>query len=374
MNQQQMDNYLQYFKEILKQVKEHVNRLYIKQEHLMRIDANIYYVKDIALQILKVLNSHSQQQQQTQHIHSLHKIMDIECKSGIWSMLELSDLHIAIGDYDGKLSLFTTDFANKQWTLNIEYKAHDDSISSLCELQERNILISGSYDNTIKLWKFLLSTNNSSLTHIATLKGHNSFVNQVIPLSTTIIASGSFDKSIRLWDINTYKQTHSFTEDFSVWSLLKLTGKDVLVSSGNKKRISFWNMKTLMKEHTMKCCYCDRNGLIELHKHYIAVSGGNSTSIDIIDTHKYKVIKQIECAEYIAGNGGVSSLRSLNNGTFIYCHDGALCQIEVDSCDVVFKIKMEEEFKGTDVVCTMDGKFVIANSGKKGMSVFKVKY
>ena len=373
MNQQQMDNYLQYFKGILKQVKEQVNRLYKKQEQLMGIDANIYFVKDITVQILKVLNSHSQsqqQQQQTQHIHSLHKLMNVECKSGIWSMLELSDLRIAIGDYDGKLSLFTTDFANKQWTLNIEHKAHDDSISSLCELQERNTLISGSYDNTIKLWKLLPSL----LTHIATLKGHTSFINQVIPLTTTIMASGSFDKSIRLWDINTYKQTHSFTEDFPVWSLLKLTGKDVVVSSGNKKRISFWNVNALMKEHTMKCCHCDRNGLIELHKHYIAVSGGNSMTIDVIDTYKYKVVKQIECAEYIVGSGGVSSLRKLNNGTFVYCHDGTFCQIEVESCDVVFKIKMEEEFKGTDVVCTMDGKFVIANSGKKGISVFRVKY
>ena len=379
MNQQLMENYLQRFKGILNQVKTEVGKLYTKQEELTRIDTNIHLVKDTTTQILNILksysNSHPQQQQQqmlTQHIHSLHKIMNIECKIGIWSMLELNDSRIAIGDYNGKLSLFTIDFTNAQWKLSAEHKAHSDSISSLCELQGRNTLISGSYDNTVKVWK--LTDNNSLLSLIATLKGHNSFINQVIPLSTTVIASGSFDKTIRLWDINTCKETHSFNEDFSVWSLLRLKSKDVLASSGNGKRISFWNVNALIKEHTMKCCHCDRNGLIELNKHYIAVSGGNSMSIDVIDTHNYKVVKHIECEEYIVQSNNVSSVRCLNNGSFVYCHDGCLCQIEFESCDVVFKVKMEEEFKGTTVVCTANGKYIIANNNKKGISIFTIKY
>ena len=206
------------------------------------------------------------------------------------------------------------------------------------------------------------------------MKGHKSFVNQVIPLSSTVIASGSFDKTIRIWDVSTCKQTQLFAEEFSVWSLLRLKHKDVLASSGNGKRITFWNVNTSVKDHTMKCCHCDRNGLTELHEHFIAVSGGDSSSIDVIDTHKYKLVKQIKCNGYIGSSNNVAALCLLNSASFVYCHDGCFCQIDSTCWDVVFKLKIDGEFKGTTVVCTADGKYIVANNDKKGISVFKIKY
>ena len=65
--------------------------------------------------------------------------------------------------------------------------------------------------------------------------------------------------------------------------------------------MSFWNTLTFKKKHTVECCYCDFNGLIELPNHCIAVSGRWSSTINVIDTETYEIIKQIQCEEYIGG-------------------------------------------------------------------------
>jgi WD40 repeat protein len=60
------------------------------------------------------------------------------------------------------------------------------------------LLASGSNDNTVRLW--LLSSDNSSATCVATLAGHSNWVNSVAFHSTApLLATGSSDKTVRLW-------------------------------------------------------------------------------------------------------------------------------------------------------------------------------
>ena len=68
-----------------------------------------------------------------------------------------------------------------------------------------------------------------------------------------------------------------------------------MVVGGNGKNVSFWNTSPFpSKEQSVPCCDCwSYHGLIELPNHCIAVSGGSSLSIDIIDTEHYQRIKQI---------------------------------------------------------------------------------
>ena len=80
------------------------------------------------------------------------------------------------------------------------------------------------------------------------------------------------------------------------------------------KSVSFWNTKTFTKEHTVECCNCSLNGLIELPNGCVAVSGGGSSTIDVIDTKTYQRIKQIQCEGYIDGSFSWSSLHLLSNG------------------------------------------------------------
>ena len=161
-----------------------------------------------------------------------------------------------------------------------------------------------------------------------------------------------------------------------MYFLLKLKNKDEMASGGDGKNVSFWNTKTFKREHSVECCICySLNGLIELPNHHIAVSGGDSSTIDIIDTEHYQRIKQIECKGYIVGDGGYySSLHLLNNGTFIYSHDGCFCQISSTTYEVLFKDKKEDEFRGTAITSSSNGMYIIASNWNRSISIFRVNY
>ena len=68
---------------------------------------------------------------------------------------------------------------------------------SVAELNDEEI-ISGSLDNTIKIW----SIRTQYCT--ATLIGHSSYVYSVTKLgNNNLIVSGSFDNSIKIWEKQT---------------------------------------------------------------------------------------------------------------------------------------------------------------------------
>ena len=236
-------------------------------------------------------------------------------------------------------------------------------------------MISSSDDNTIKVWKI----RNDSLMLVGTLEGHEGSVCQVIPLMNDIIASASKDKTIRIWNVNEHEQKYVLQEDFIVFSLLKLKNKGVFVSGGYGKEISFWEMETFTKENSVQCCdCCSLNGLIELPKHYIAVSGGLAKSIDIIDTDNYQLFKQIKCDNFIFGNSGISvyysSLCLLDNKSFIYSHNGYFCQVSSTENEILFTDKMEDTFEGANIIYSSNGKYIIGNNKQKGISIYKVGF
>ena len=105
------------------------------------------------------------------------------------------------------------------------------------------------------------------------------------------------------------------------------------------------------------------------------MSGGGSSTIDVIDTEKYQRIKQIECKDYIVGDGYYdSSLHLLNNGTIIYSRGGCFCQISSTTYEVLFKDKMKDEFLGSAITSSSKGKYIIASNYNDGISIFRVDY
>ena len=104
--------------------------------------------------------------------------MEIEHNTDVRSILELSDLKIAIEDGDGYITLFSIDYEKEQWTKIKEHQGHDKSICSLCELSV-HILITSSWDKTLKVWNI----SNDNITHIKTLERHKHYVNKVIHIT-----------------------------------------------------------------------------------------------------------------------------------------------------------------------------------------------
>ena len=374
MNQQQLEDYLQRYKNILKQIKDEVKKLQTKQEEITELEQNILQIKDNTNKILNILQgNHEPSLSTTKYIHTMPKAMTIKHKENVSSVIELTDSKIVTGDYKGCISLFSIDYVNDKWEKLKELQGHDDCINSLCELSN-NRVVSSSGDNTLKVW----TIDNNTITHIKTLGGSSSIIYQVIPLTNDIIAFGLFDKKIKIVDVTTYKEILSLDENFAVCSLLKLKNKEIMASSGYGNCVSFWRTNSFHKECSVGCCDCySYNGLLELPDDCIAVSGGGSLTIDIINVEFYQRIKQITCEWYITSSDFLSSLCLLNNGTFIYSHEGSFCQMSSTTYEIIYKTKMEEEFLGFTLISALNGKYIIASNEKKeqkGITIFKVGY
>ena len=102
--------------------------------------------------------------------------------------------------YIPQLPQIPIQLGNYQWrSWDQELQAlhgHTNSITLIAFSPTHDIIASGSYDKTIRLWDAV------SGAHLKTLEGHSKSVHSVV-LSPdgTRIASGSEDNTIRLWDV-----------------------------------------------------------------------------------------------------------------------------------------------------------------------------
>ncbi|MBE9207725.1 WD40 repeat domain-containing protein [Nostoc sp. LEGE 06077] len=113
---------------------------------------------------------------------------------------------------------------------------HSHIVRSLTISADGQWLISGSWDQTIKIWH--LETGRL----IRTLKGHTDRV-YAIALSPDeqIIASGSADKTIKLWHFNTGELLGTFTGHSNIVTALAFTTSgEMLVSASLDKTIKIW--------------------------------------------------------------------------------------------------------------------------------------
>ncbi|MFN6538102.1 MAG: WD40 repeat domain-containing protein [Nostoc sp. EkiNYC01] len=113
---------------------------------------------------------------------------------------------------------------------------HSHIVSSLAISTDAKLLVSGSWDQTIKIWQL----ETGELLH--TLKGHRDRV-YAIALSPDeqIIASGSADRTIKLWHLQTGELLGTFTGHTHIVTALAFTASgEMLVSGSLDKTIKIW--------------------------------------------------------------------------------------------------------------------------------------
>ncbi len=120
------------------------------------------------------------------------------------------------------------------------YLPHSSVVSYVAINQDNTLLVSASYDNTIKLWDI----NTRQLLHSFT--GHEHAIRSVaFNHSGTHIVSASHDNTIKLWDVNTRQLLHSFTaHKGAVTSVAFNYSGTHIVSASNDNTIKFWDINT----------------------------------------------------------------------------------------------------------------------------------
>ena len=118
----------------------------------------------------------------------------------------------------------------------------------------KQYIISGSSDNTIKIWDL------STFELVASLEGHTDNVN-CVAVSNKYIISGSYDNTIKIWDLFTFKLVASLeghTESVLSIAVSDIDnnpdniGKQYIISGSWDKTIKIWNLSTFKLVATLK--------------------------------------------------------------------------------------------------------------------------
>jgi WD40 repeat protein len=305
-------------------------------------------------------------------INRLDQIIHIGniCSGTVYSPIELKDKRIAIGGGDGSLLVFSLDYTNRKWVKDIfKEKVHSNEIQSICEING-NKLVSCSTDYTIKIWNI----SQKDLSCIKTLTSHTDNVYKVIPLTQNRFASCSGDKSIKIWNSQEpYQEIVNLVNENNVYSMIRLNKKNEIVASCSGNIIVFWNLNSNTKTYTFKGYYASyANHMIEIPNDKIAISPrDSSTSIIIIDSINYNVVKEIKLENFITGR---SSLYQWNNESFIYIYNKCLVQISTKDFEILFKTQNMSQLGGIGgILTTEDGKYIITNSNDNGLEIIEPK-
>ena len=105
---------------------------------------------------------------------------------------------LATGSHDKTARLWLLSSDNSSATCVATLKGHRSSVRSVAFHPTAPLLATGSDDSTVRLW--LLSSDNSSATCVATLEEHWKSVRSVAFHPTApLLATGSDDSTVRLW-------------------------------------------------------------------------------------------------------------------------------------------------------------------------------
>jgi len=156
--------------------------------------------------------------------------------SGVYSLKLLSNgIHLAAG-LNSSINIYNVN----NGSLIASLKGHTSYVYDLV-LSRFDLLASSSDDLTVRLWNLTTYTNRFIL------KGHTDQVIGLKQVSTDMLASGSLDSTLKLWNISNGQLIRSLTghTDWVLWSVdLLEDGGQTLVSGSYDTTIKLWSLNT----------------------------------------------------------------------------------------------------------------------------------
>jgi hypothetical protein len=198
-----------------------------------------------------------------------------------------NELILAVGSDMSKIILF-----NLRDSKKLIFEGHNGAI--MCLIQYEDLLISGSYDNDIKIWDL-----NSSVC-IKTLNGHTGGITSII-IQNGFIISSSMDKSIRMWRLQDFSPAGILDmHKYTVSSIIPID-EDTIASSSYDKSIRVWDIKNKKCLAQLVGHSAEIESLIHIntikYKNYLFSNGYDV--IMIWDLRTYQCIKEIKTKSLI---------------------------------------------------------------------------
>ncbi|KAL0224289.1 hypothetical protein P9112_003679 [Eukaryota sp. TZLM1-RC] len=150
---------------------------------------------------------------------------------------------ICCGVENGSVSVHRFNLQKFQISDFCTLKGHVDSVFEVVFVPNSEILVSGSFDKTIRVWDF---KKRSCLT---ILRGHSGPVRPVLvhPIFNNILISGSWDSTIKIWNIDQNKCILTLHHVSDVYGLdIHPNFPHLLASSSRDQTIKIWNLSKIL--------------------------------------------------------------------------------------------------------------------------------
>lgn len=193
---------------------------------------------------------------------------------------------IVSGSYDKTVRIW--DAAVGIPIANLE--GHTSDVTSVAFSPDGTRIASGSYDNTIRIW--------NTITHrsLAVLKGHTNGVRSVAFSSDgTRIASGSWDTTVRVWDTATggaLAKLEGHTKD--VTSVVFSLDGALAASGSSDGTVRVWDTATGSTLATLEGHTCEVNSVAFSPDGTRIVSGSYDKTIRVWDAMKYSSLAELK--------------------------------------------------------------------------------
>ncbi|XP_065840003.1 ribosome biogenesis protein wdr12-like [Oscarella lobularis] len=193
---------------------------------------------------------------------------DEAVKTVAWVTSDDSELCIVTGSQDQEIRLWKLDCESGEGSCQCVLKGHLQGVESLASSESTQMLCSGSWDGTIKIWQTKHSTTPTPtppqpkfkkglggrkrklqpepLTKncLVTLSGHKQAVSSVLWLNSDSICSAGWDHCIRLWDAESGVNTFTLTGTTVFRDVDYSPSSRLLASGGSDRHVRLWDPRS----------------------------------------------------------------------------------------------------------------------------------
>lgn len=128
-------------------------------------------------------------------------------------------------------------------------KAHERgllTVSLIGENIENYCIATGSFDHNIKIWSIEIDREDLVITHQKTLTGHSGSIHQlVIAPSKQILVTASYDQTVKQWELKSGNKLQSSYDELGDIKAMDLCeDRELIASGGGDGSITIWHLGT----------------------------------------------------------------------------------------------------------------------------------
>jgi len=158
-------------------------------------------------------------------------------------------------------------------------KGHSAAVCGVAVTPDGKTVVSGSYDNTLKVWD--LKTGQCR----TTLEGHTGAVPGVaVTPDGEKVVSSSWDKTLKVWSLTTARCIATLNRDTeNNWGVAVLADGRTVASAASGKSLGVWDVETEQSSHKLEGHTKDVRGVALSHDGRFAVSSSNDHTLKVWD-------------------------------------------------------------------------------------------